>query len=310
MKQKTRTVAGLAKLFLTEKYKQDLKESTYARYAYLCKKYITPYFGEMTTEELNNQAIKKFINHLQINSLKSNPLAPKTVNDILNLFLQIVKRYCNFEIDIKKPSYMQSEINVFTEVEYSKLKSYLSVGKDNSKLGIMIATLTGIRLGELCALKWENIDLENGVMYINKTIQRVNRNDGKENQKPKTKIVIDTPKSVASIRTIPLPLVLINTLNKFKSHPNTYILTNTKKYIEPRIYQRHFKAHLKACNIKDCKFHTLRHTFATMAIERSVDIKTLSVLLGHSDVSFTMRIYVHPNLEHKRNQIEKLALGF
>ena len=168
--------------------------------------------------------------------------------------------------------------------------------------------LTGIRIGELCALKWEDIDLENGILHINKTMQRIKTMDSKA--KRKTKIIIDTPKSIASIRAIPLPLILLDKLKKHKGKPNTYILTGTTKYIEPRIYQRHFKAHLSDCNIKDNNFHTLRHTFATMAITKGVDIKTVSVLLGHSDVSFTMKKYVHPNLEHKRNQIEKLAVGF
>jgi len=103
---------------------------------------------------------------------------------------------------------------------------------------------------------------------------------------------------------------LLNILQKFKAKPDTYLLTNTKKYIEPRSYQKHFKNYLNACNIKDNKFHALRHTFATRAIAKEMDIKTLSVLLGHTDVSFTMKTYVHPNLEHKRNQIEKLATGF
>jgi len=219
-----------------------------------------------------------------------------------------VKIYCNSNIDFDKLSYKQSEISIFTEPEYNKLKAYLAISEDNKKLGIIVAMLTGIRIGELCALKWENIDLKHEVITINKTMQRIKIADN--TGATKTKVIIDTPKSNASIRAIPIPQILLHKLEMFKSKENTYLLTNTTDYIEPRIYQRHFKSYLEACSIKDNNFHTLRHTFATMAISRGIDIKTVSILLGHTDVGFTMKRYVHPNMEHKREQIEKLAMGF
>jgi len=164
-------------------------------------------------------------------------------------------------------------------------------------------------VGELCALKWENIDLEGkGTIFIDKTMQRIEATG--DTEKAKTKIIIDTPKSLASIREIPLPAVLHDKLKEFQSHGSSYVLTNTKKYIEPRVYQRHFKSYLQACDIADTKFHTLRHTFATMAVANEIDIKSVSMLLGHTDISFTMKRYVHPNIEHRRTQIEKLAVGF
>jgi len=211
-------------------------------------------------------------------------------------------------MNIEKLSCRQQEISIFPEVEYNKLTEYLSVGMDSKKLGIIIVMLTGVRIGELCALKWGNIDLENGVISINKTIQRIratNKKDGK-----KTKIIIDVPKSNASIRKIPIHSTLIAKLKEFKSNDNFYILTNSPKYIEPRTYTRYFKSYLNACDIRDNTFHALRHTFATMSVSREVDTKSLSILLGHTDVAFTMKRYVHPNLEHMRNQIEKLSVEF
>jgi len=139
-------------------------------------------------------------------------------------------------------------------------------------------------------------------------MQRIKSTD--DTGKAKTKIIIDTPKSKASIRSIPIHSTLLDILKNLQSCDNSYILTNTGNYIEPRTYSRHFKDYLKACEIKDNNFHTLRHTFATMAISSGMDIKTLSMLLGHTDVSFTMERYVHPNMEHRRTQIEKLAVGF
>jgi len=304
-----KTIEEITKDFLKEKVKHSLKESTLSRYSFICERHIIPYFKATKAKDLTNDLLNDFVQYKLLNGgLRGNPLAPKTINDIVGLLIEIIKPYCNFEIDIKKPSCTQNEINVFTETEYNKLKTYLSISTDNKKLGIIIAMLTGIRIGELCALKWENIDLENGVININRTIQRVQVTG--ITATAKTKIIIDVPKSIYSIRTIPLPLILLNKLKGFEANSNTYVLTNTKKYIEPRVYQRHFKAYLEACNIKDNNFHALRHTFATMAIAKAVDIKTLSILLGHADVSFTMKTYVHPNLEHKRIQIEKLAIGF
>jgi len=309
--KKIRTIEEATKIYLANK-KSKLKQSTYSRYSTICERHILPYFKNIELSKMNNKTINEFIqSKLKNGGLKSSPLSPKTVNDITNLLMQIIKPHCNLtknSVDIEKPTYNQKEIEIFTEVEYNKLKKYLSTNTDNKKLGIITSMLTGIRIGELCALKWENIDLEKEIIVINKTIQRIKITD--KIKKSKTKIMIDTPKSKASIRTIPLPTILVEKLKAFKKDNNMYILTGTLNYIEPRIYQRNFKSYLKNCSIKDKRFHTLRHTFATRAVTREMDIKTLSVLLGHSDVSFTMKKYVHPNLEHKREQIEKIAVGF
>ncbi|MCL2354399.1 MAG: site-specific integrase [Oscillospiraceae bacterium] len=307
----SQTFEGAIKQFLTNT-KAKLKQSTFSRYTFICERYILPYFKQIELKNLNNDIINKFIqDKIENGGLKGLPLSAKTISDMVCLLKQIIKNYCksiDFDINIIKPCYKQQEITVFSDIEYNKLKTYLSFDTDNKKLGIIIAMLTGIRIGELCALKWENIDLENGTIFINKTIQRIKNTDDTEENK--TKIIIDVPKSTTSIRIIPIPQILINKLKNFKAHNHTYLLTNTENYIEPRIYQRHFKHYLKICKIKDNKFHSLRHTFATMAISKGIDVKTLSILLGHADVGFTMKRYVHPNMEHKREQIEKLAIGF
>ena len=301
----------LGKLKSKLKSQTKLKESTLSRYDFICERHLIPYFKNSKIHEINDEQIDNFINYkLNDGGLKNgNSMSQKSVNDIVVLLLQIIRAYVKFDTDIEKPSYKQSEVIIFTEAEYNKLKKYLSTGTDNRKLGIIVAMLTGIRLGELCALKWKNIDLESGYIFIDKTIQRV-KNINNADGESKTKVIIDTPKSASSIRKIPIQSILIELLKQFKGHGNTYLLTNTTSYIEPRIYQRHFKSYLKTCNIKSNKFHVLRHTFATTAVARGMDIKTLSITLGHSDVSFTMKMYVHPNIEHRRKQIEKLAVGF
>ena len=307
-KRGIQTIEQATKDFLKQS-RTKLKESTFSRYNFICERHILPYFKGIELDKLNAEIIHKFAqDKLNDGGLLGKPISPKTINDITCLLLQIVKIYCNSNIDFDKLSYKQSEISIFTEPEYNKLKAYLAISEDNKKLGIIVAMLTGIRIGELCALKWENIDLKHEVITINKTMQRIKIADN--TGATKTKVIIDTPKSNASIRAIPIPQILLHKLEMFKSKENTYLLTNTTDYIEPRIYQRHFKSYLEACSIKDNNFHTLRHTFATMAISRGIDIKTVSILLGHTDVGFTMKRYVHPNMEHKREQIEKLAMGF
>jgi len=310
---KLRTVEEAVKKFLADLKiklaKNKIKESTFSRYIFLCERHIIPYFKDISLEHIDDEHLNEFIQYkLDNGGLEGKSLSHKTTNDIVSLLLQIVKNYCKVDSDFEKPSYKLSDITIFTEKEYGKLKAYLSIGTDSKKLGIIVAMLTGIRIGELCALKWENIDLNSEVITINKTMQRIKDMDS--NKKSKTKIIIDAPKSDSSIREIPVPEILLRKLEKFKANDNTYLLTNTTNYIEPRIYQRHFKSYLAESDIKDNNFHTLRHTFATMAIAKGVDIKTVSLLLGHTDVSFTMKRYVHPNLEHKRTQIEKLAVGF
>ncbi|MCL2611467.1 MAG: site-specific integrase [Defluviitaleaceae bacterium] len=303
-----KTIEYATKDFLT-KAKSKLKESTFSRYSFICERHIVPYFQGVQLNQLSNQDITDFIQYkLKNGGLRGTPLSPKTINDMVCLLAQIIKNYSKFDIDIEKPQYIQEEISIFTEAEYSKLKSYLSIGTDSKKLGIIIAMLTGLRVGELCALKWENIDLERGTIFINKTIQRIKNTD--RTARAKTKVIIDTPKSKTSIRTIPIQGILLSKLAQFQANSGSYVLTNTKKYIEPRVYQRHFKAYLGACAIREYNFHVLRHTFATTAISNGTELKALSMILGHSDVGFTMQCYVHPNLEHRRIQIEKVAIGF
>ena len=302
------TVEQATAQFLS-KIKPKVKESTYARYNFICEKHIIPYFKQQKISKLTNETLEKFIIDKQtIGSLKGGYLSPKTVNDILCVLIQILKKHICFNIDLEKPENQQKEIITLLENEYNKFKDYISITIDNKKLGIMIAMLTGIRLGELCALKWGDIDLENRIITVNKTLQRIKDTD--KTATKKTKIIISSPKSHTSNRMLPIPFILANKLKEFKSNANNYILTNTTGFIEPRTYQRHFKKYLKECGIKDNHFHVLRHTFATKAVTNGIDIKTLSMLLGHTDVSFTMKRYVHPDIEHKKLQIEKIAVGF
>ena len=179
-------------------------------------------------------------------------------------------------------------------------------------IGILVCLFTGIRVGELCALKWEDISFSEKTLYIHRTMQRIQIEHTQPNQEgARTKVIVTNPKSQCSVRTIPLPDKLVRIL---KSVPNTssgYFLTSSEtKWIEPRTMQNHFKRLLKCCEVKDANYHTLRHTFATRCVELGFDVKSLSEILGHASVNITMNRYVHPSMQLKRENMQRLSSLF
>ena len=173
------------------------------------------------------------------------------------------------------------------------------------KFGVLLSLYTGIRVGELCALQWEDFDLAHSKLKIRKTMQRIQ--DLGNGSVSKTKIVITEPKSQCSIREIPLPLFIVDVAKKFASNPKAYILTGTDRYIEPRTMQNRFKSYVKECNVEPANFHVLRHTFATRCVEVGFEVKSLSEVLGHANVNITLNRYVHSSFELKHSNMNKLA---
>lgn len=166
---------------------------------------------------------------------------------------------------------------------------------------------TGIRIGELCALRWENIDIENKVLSVNKTLIRIQNTNTLIASK--TKVIISAPKSKCSIRKIPLPDCIIPLLKAFAQKGDTFFLTGeTERFVEPRTMQNRFKKYVSACNITDANFHALRHTFATRCIELGFEIKSLSEILGHANVNITLNRYVHSSFELKTLNMNRLSL--
>ena len=206
------------------------------------------------------------------------------------------------ELSINQPS---KEINVLTRSEQDALCRYLYKHPCERNIGILLSLFTGLRIGELCALDWPDISLESGTIYIHKNIQRVQT---KENSEKKTEIVITTPKSQCSIRTIPIPEFLISFLKNADIKRQGYLLTGNNKYLEPRTMENHFHKILDEISIRQVNFHTLRHTFATRCIEVGFDIKSLSEILGHANVNITLNRYVHPPLQLKKENMERLSV--
>ena len=286
------------------KVKSEVKESTHAHYYQTVNKHLINAFGGIQIKKINSTMISNFFNALNLSS--------KTKSDICVITKQIFQ-YAYAEKYISKlPQFptigvIQSAIEVFTEYEQKKLEKYLFGDLNFLNLGVIIAIYTGIRIGELCALKAEDFDFSQNTININKTLQRIKNMD--KNIQGKTKIIIDTPKTNKSIRVLPIPRFLIEYVKKYYDclPKNFYILTGTKDYIEPRLLEYKFEKILKDLYIKNYNFHTLRHTFATNCVKIGMDIKTLSELLGHSNVKITLEKYVHSDLNLKKRELEKLS---
>ena len=162
-------------------------------------------------------------------------------------------------------------------------------------------------MGEICALRWEDISFEEKTLFVHQTMQRIQTKE----RNRRTKIIVTPPKSSCSVRIIPLPEDLEILIRNKKKKKRGYFLTgSTEKYVEPRTMQNYFKKAAEACSIEKATYHVLRHTFATRCIELGFDVKTLSELLGHSSVNITMNRYVHPSMELKRSSMDRLSLPF
>ena len=203
---------------------------------------------------------------------------------------------------------LQSKAIVVTEemntlnCQYKQKKTY---NPTNTDLGIMLALYTGMRLGEICALKWEDIDLEHKIIHVRHTISRIKNQDPSVDAK--TVLILDTPKTKTSRRDIPISSKLFRFLDMAHRNECNYVISGDTNFMSPRTFEYRFQKKLDCCGVPRINFHGLRHTFATRCIERGVDIKSLSEILGHANVGITLNTYVHSSMDQKRKQIEKLS---
>lgn len=212
---------------------------------------------------------------------------------------------CNLgKLSIKKK---EKEMRVFSIAEQEALVRVLITDMDLYKFGVLLSLYTGIRIGELCALKWEDFSLSEGVLKVRKTMQRIQDTDNVASHK--TKVIITEPKSICSIRTIPLPTFIAEITYRYVTNPGAFILTgDSNRYVEPRTMQNRFKGYVRESGIATANFHALRHTFATRCVEVGFEVKSLSEILGHANVNITLNRYVHSSLELKHLNMNKLTL--
>lgn len=292
----------------------NIKESTYARYLHLIDVHIRPQLGKYQLSKISTQLIEGYIeNQLCCGRVdKKGGLSAKTVTDILTIIKSTMEyaRYnnlvvsCNLsKLTVKKK---EKEMRVLCQTEQAALVRVLVADMDLYKFGVLLSLYTGIRIGELCALQWEDLNISNSTLKVRKTMQRIQETN--VGAASKTKIIITEPKSDCSIRDIPLPSFLVEIAGQFTNHPKAYILSGERgKYVEPRTMQNRFKGYIEESGIDDANFHSLRHTFATRCVEIGFEIKSLSEVLGHSNVNITLNRYVHSSFELKHSNMNKLA---
>lgn len=286
------------------------KKSTIVKYSGQLKNYIIPEFGNMSIGAISNEDIICFKQKLMSEGRKGRKLAPKTVTDILSR-MKSIRRFAllhGYEVqyipDSMKIQQPQGRIRILSSDEESKLLHYLKNNFDLTALGILLSLFTGLRIGELCALKWNDFSLVDEEVHVQRTMQRLH--NFHENSAKKTFIEITEPKSPNSTRSIPLPEKLMSYLRSAYVE-NAYVLSGEiSRFVEPRTMENRFKSVLRKCGIKTINFHALRHTFATRCIELGFDVKSLSEILGHANINITLNRYVHPSMKSKRANMNKL----
>lgn len=317
MKHKITLSEWLDKWF--EKYsKPNIRQSTAISYECYIRKHIKPLIGDIPMCAITLDTVQDFFNG------KSTELSPKTLSNI-RMMLHNVFKYAflnklipmNYIEYVVLPSVVKKEMRVFTRMEQRKLLNTITNTDEPYAFGIFLCLATGIRIGELCALKWENVDLINGKIKIRHTLQRLMKLTYGDNE-PSTEIVIGLPKSQASIRDIPISGELLNAIERYRINMNNtygasmtnndeYVITHRRSHpVEPKTMQEYFKNIVEYSGIEKANFHALRHTFATRALETGVDFKTLSVLLGHSNIDVTMNRYAHVLDSTKRSAMQNI----
>lgn len=289
-----------------KEYKRPyVKQSTMAAYVLILENHIIPYFGD--SDSLHEKEVQAFV----LQKLGSG-LNTKSVKDILIVLKMVMKFGAKnewmsyYEWDIKYPtSSVNKELEVLSVANHRTILNYIQTHFTFTGLGIYISLSTGLRIGEICALKWSDINVTDGTITVSRTIERIYIIEGEEKH---TELVINSPKTKNSCREIPMSKELLAMVKPLKKVINDdfYVLTNDERPTEPRTYRNYYNKLMSKLGIPKLKYHGLRHSFATRCIEAGCDYKTVSVLLGHSNISTTLNLYVHPNMEQKKRCIAKV----
>jgi len=305
----------------------NVKESTYSRYVFMCERHLRPDLGAVRINEMDRLFIDTYMRgKLEHGELKhGGPLSPKTVTCIMSVLKEVLAYgrdtgyKCAEGSIVRGPKKQLPEIRVLSAPDRARLETYLSLCYDPACTGVFLSLYAGLRIGEVCGLKWEDVDFEAGVLHVRRTLSRIQNVTHEETERkhrsrlgddvPRTRVIIADPKSVSSKRDIPLPAGLVAILAKYRAAPEDYVLTGTRLYREPRNYYYWYSQVLMRLGLPAYNYHALRHTFATYCVEHGMDAKSLSEILGHSDITMTLRRYVHPSMEAKRRQMEMIGQG-
>lgn len=283
--------------------RNSVKASTFAAYEMKIQKHLLQEFGKIRYRELDVQDIQAWIDR-KLNS----GLSAKYVSDILVVFKSMAKYmnrvygYANLFPKVIMPKIERREMRLFCPAEQKQLTGYLMKHLNPVTIGILLSLFCGLRLGEVCGLKWSDIRFSDQTISVNRTVQRLRQSSGNS----RTILHMDTPKSRSSKRVIPIPSFLTAILREYQCDGNLYVLSGTEQPADPRTMQNRFHAILKKAHLPSVNYHSLRHMFATNCIAAGFDIKTLSEILGHSSVETTLNRYVHSSMERKAACMELL----
>lgn len=286
------------------------KGATVNKYRYLIERHLQPELGKLKMSQLSASLINSFLEKKLLSGRLDNKggLSPAYVRSMAIIINSAIEFAVNEEIcaplknSLYKPTSESKSLNILSPAQQKQFEKTLLNDMDETKLGIYISLHTGLRIGEICALKWSNIDLDERIIRVHATIARVpNDNNGGSH------LIIDVPKTKSSLRDIPISSVLFPILKNMKKQSvSQFVVSSQNTFTSPRTYEYRYHKILEKCSITPINYHALRHTFATRCIEAGVDIKSLSEILGHSNVSITLNTYVHSSMDLKRKQIEKL----
>lgn len=295
-----------------EKMRGKWKPTTYDLYARIVRQYIDPILGSCAVSEIDRSSLKAFSEEM-ISRSRDKKLSDKYRKYACSIVCQIIAYISDARgLAVKMPCMPdfcvgKDEIELPDAKSLDRLEAYLTDHLENDTcLGILFAMYTGIRIGELCALQWKDIDLESGVVSIHRNLQRIQNRA--EAESGKTKIYVQKPKSTKSVRTLPIADGLLEILKQYRKEPEKYLISGRKaEWAEIRTVQYRFTSILKRCGIGQFHFHLLRHAFASRCISAGCDAKSLSELLGHSSVQVTMRVYVHSSMRMKKEMVNNIC---
>lgn len=310
---KNRDIAYREILYLwLENNRIKLKEPTYAKYSQLIERHIAPSVGNITVQNIDAAYINRILYEKSVCGRRDGKggLSPNYVRSIAfvmkaSLTYAVQNNYCiPLKGSVLLPTNRKKQLNILTVPEQTMLENSCLKNTSDKELGILFSLYTGLRIGEVCGLKWEDIDYENNTIHICRTVERIPNTDFTISS-GKTKLVLLDTKSISSDRIIPIPSKLFSLLQKRGS--DFIIKGQVHGYTDPRALQYFFSKKLRECNMNYVNYHTLRHTFATRCVESGMDIKSLSEILGHASVNITLGTYVHSSIEYKRKQLESMS---
>lgn len=288
------------------------KGATSLKYDNLINKHILPVLGSYRLSEINTLVIADFMNSkLSTGRLDhTGGLSPSYVRSIMLIVFEVVdfavkEDMCEpLRMQIHKPAIEKSALEILDASSQSFLERQLFLCPSETGVGVLISLNTGLRISEVCALKWSDIDFEKAILSVHSTVARVKSIETDK----RTALIIDRPKTKSSIRDIPISAKLMKILIElYEKRKSDYVISDNQNFVSPRTYEYRFHKILEQYHIKSVNYHALRHTFATRCVEYGVDVKTLSEILGHSNVSTTLNTYVHSSMDRKREQLEKLS---